>query len=64
VISGEAVRLPARVLVEIPEAERPDSSDPSVIGTERVHGWTEKSDSESYTQVVANWRKTTVRTES
>lgn len=61
IVTGEATRLPTRVLLTIPETDRPDSRDPSVVGDDNKPGWTRLVAAEDYGKVVSNWRKTNTK---
>lgn len=60
-VTGEATKLPTRVLLTIPEPQRPDSRDPSVVGGGTIRSWTDSVIDQDYGMVVANWRKTNAR---
>jgi len=65
IITGEAVSLPIRTLIDPPPAERrPDSTDPKVAshgsqddGFEGPGGWNQKTDNEDYKPMIYQWRK-------
>lgn len=66
IIVGEAVSLPVRTMIDLPEkGRRPDSVDPRVVvrgsmegdGFGGPGGWNQKRDKPDYMAVVKQWRK-------
>jgi len=63
-IVGEAVSMPIRALIDLPnDGRRPDSEDPEVVVRRGVSGqrvrpgvWTEATNSENYAELVKAWR--------
>ena len=56
IIVGEAVPLPMRALVDLPN-RLPDSADPSVVDDLRPGGWNRGREPSDYTDVVSTWRR-------
>jgi len=64
-ITGEAVNMPIRAIIDRPaEGRRPDSEDPLVVVPKdsdgrriRRGGWTESVENENYKPLVEAWRK-------
>lgn len=72
IIVGEAVSLPVRTLIDMPDKERrPDSGDPRVVvrgnaagdGFDGAGGWNQKRDRPDYGAVMRQWRKQSPRYE-
>ncbi len=56
IVVGEAVPLPMRALVELPQY-RPESTDPTVVGDEQPGGWDRTQEETSdYEDVMIRWR--------
>ncbi len=59
IIVGEAVRMPMRANISFPpEALRPDSQDPKVVGKEDEKGWTKnlRIGAGDYSDIAKTWR--------
>lgn len=54
-VTGEIVKLPTRVVVELPDARHPDSSDPQVIGRSLPGGWDVPRVPQDYSDVAWAW---------
>jgi hypothetical protein len=59
IISGEAVKLPTRVVVDAPVSSRPDSSDPEVISSGLPGGWDAPRPPQDYEDVASTWMNLT-----
>lgn len=58
IILGEAVQLPVRTQLQLPEnSMRPDSSDPLVYDPTGPGGWNRQREPANYAEVVAMWRR-------
>ncbi|GAA4197035.1 ATP-binding protein [Microbacterium oryzae] len=55
-ITGDIVKLPTRVVVNIPAERRPDSADPEVVGRELPGGWDVPRVPQDYDDVARAWR--------
>lgn len=55
IITGEAVPVPMRVLVDVPTL-LPESTDPSVVGVGVPGGWDRRREPTDYRDVVGRWR--------
>jgi energy-coupling factor transporter ATP-binding protein EcfA2 len=60
-ITGEIVKLPMRVVIDVPEDRRPDSADPEVVGRELPGGWDVPRIPQNYNDVAWAWRHLTPR---
>jgi hypothetical protein len=62
-IVGEAVRLPLRTVIDPPPLDqRPDSSDPRIVGWPgSPGGWDKPRSQENYAEVVEHWRRQSPR---
>lgn len=58
-ITGDIVKLPTRVVIDLPEGRRPDSSDPEVVGRELPGGWDVPRPPQDYDDVAWAWRRLT-----
>ncbi|MFC7595922.1 ATP-binding protein [Terrabacter sp. GCM10028922] len=58
VITGEAIKLPTRVVMNIPESERPDSADPVAVSVNAVRGWNAPRGTSDFDRVASAWRRT------
>ncbi|QPE05516.1 DUF853 family protein [Microbacterium schleiferi] len=58
-IIGDIVKLPTRVVIDVPEARRPDSADPEVIGRDYPGGWDVPRVPQDYDDVAWAWRRLT-----
>lgn len=58
-ITGEIVKLPTRVIIDVPADRRPDSADPDVVGRELPGGWDVPRVPEDYEDVAWAWRSLT-----
>jgi DNA helicase HerA-like ATPase len=56
IVVGEAVPLPMRVLVDLPDRQ-PDSSDPGVIEEALPGGWNREREPADYAAVASSWRR-------
>jgi hypothetical protein len=56
ILVGEAVSMPTRVVFEVPENERPDSSDPRVVAEDGSSGWTRPKQQANFERVSQAWR--------
>lgn len=58
IITGEAVHLPVRALIDPPPiGRRPDSADPKVYQTQGPGGWNRNKESQDYRDVMSVWRR-------
>jgi len=58
-VTGEIVKLPVRVVIDVQGSARPDSSDPEVIGRELPGGWDVPRVPQDYYDVAWVWRHLT-----
>ncbi|NUL44591.1 ATP-binding protein [Cellulosimicrobium funkei] len=58
-ITGDIVKLPTRVVIDVPEDKRPDSSDPEVVGRALPGGWEAPRVPQNYDDVAWAWRRLT-----
>lgn len=56
-VVGEMTKLPTRVVIDIPEANRPDSADPQLTGRKTPGGWDRNRAPQDYHDVAAAWRR-------
>lgn len=58
IITGEAVQLPVRTLVDAPPiGRRPDSQDPLIYDPKKESGWNVEPPTPNYEEVVRAWRR-------
>ena len=55
IVVGEAVPLPMRVLIELPN-NLPESTDPKVVGDQQPGGWDREQEAADYEDVIMRWR--------
>jgi DNA helicase HerA-like ATPase len=58
-VTGEIVKLPVRIVIDVQGSARPDSSDPEVIGRELPGGWDVPRVPQDYEDVAWVWRHLT-----
>lgn len=58
VVTGEAIKLPTRVVMSVPEDERPDSADPVAVTRDAAGGWNAPMGEGDYDRVASAWRRT------
>lgn len=58
-ITGDIVKLPTRVIVDAPVRNRPDSTDPDVVGRVEPGGWDVARVPQDYADVASSWRRLT-----
>lgn len=58
-ITGDIVKLPTRVVIDVPADRRPDSADPEVVGRELPGGWDVPRVPQDYDDVAWAWRRLT-----
>lgn len=58
-ITGDIVKLPTRIVIDLPKDRRPDSADPEVVGRDLPGGWDVPRVPQDYDDVAWVWRHLT-----
>jgi hypothetical protein len=61
IVTGEIVKLPTRVVFEVPHVHRPDSADPEIVGRGGSGGWDSQRVPQDYADVAWTWQHLTTR---